>query len=170
MCFNLVNAQETTDGSEASLIEWKQHKSLNWRDYKFRSLKNRRIKSEVAITTIRISARGYLTKGIPDFTVKTLFVKEESWTSDSTDVNLLRHEQLHFDIGELYAQKIRVKINELKAAGKTSPKEYRAEIKNLITIFKSYSGQYDRETAHGTDRERQSVWQERIRGLLQNNK
>jgi len=104
--------------------------------------------------------------GVPDFEVKALFVKQESWTTDSTDIALLQHEQLHFDIGELYAQKIREKIDELKSEGEQSPKVYRGAINNLITLFKAYSGQYDSDTEHGTIQKRQIVWNQRINKLL----
>jgi hypothetical protein len=160
-CFQ-SQAQESPD----NIIEWSDRDKLDWNDYVFRKLKNGNERGEIAISTIRISARGYLNNEMPDFIVKAYFVKSDSWTSDSTHVDLLKHEQLHFDIGELYAQKIRLKIEELKSNGEVSPKKYRSAIKNIITIFKRYSGQYDRETGFGTDDETQGVWNDRIRGLL----
>ena len=158
-------AQEAAD----NLIEWSGTNKLDWTDYEFRKFKNASKRGEIAISAIRLSARGYVTDGMPDFIVKAYFVKADSWTSDSTHVDLLQHEQLHFDIGELYAQKIRVKIDELKSSGETAPKKYRAAIKNIITVFNSYTGQYDRETGFGTNEEVQAKWNFRITELLNSN-
>lgn len=155
-----VTAQDQSD----DLIEWNAESPLEWHDYKYRKPKND--KRKIAITMVRISAIGYLIEGEPDFDVKATFVKPESWTTDSTDMSLLRHEQLHFDIGQLYAQKIKAKIDKLKSEDNKSPKTYRGAINNLITLFNAYSGQYDNETAHGTDDKRQAVWEERIYKLL----
>jgi hypothetical protein len=164
LCSDPVFAQENTSNLSDDLIEWSKENRLQWKDYKLRNLKRRN--DGMAITTVRISARGYLEEEVPDFVVKAIFVKSDSWTSDSTDMALLSHEQLHFDIGELYAQKIRLKIDELKAEGELSAKVYRGAINNLITLFKAYSGQYDNETNHGTNRERQLVWEKRMNKLI----
>ena len=163
---SMLSAQEITAAESDDLIEWNQDTNLKWKDYRFRTIRNPNIKGEMAISGIRISALGYINEGVPEFTVKALFVKSNSWTTDSTNVDLLQHEQLHFDIGELYAQKIRDKIQEMKAEGVTSTKRYRGAIKNLITVFKSYSGQYDRDTEFGTKADRQKDWQARIARLL----
>ena len=90
------------------------------------------------------------------------FVKPDSWTSDTTDLDLLQHEQLHFDIGEIYAHQIREKIIEMRELGITSPKKYRIAIQNLITVFKTYSGQYDKDTLFGTVIFKQDEWSDRI--------
>lgn len=164
LCFE-SQAQEAAD----NLIEWNGTNKLDWTDYEFRKFKNASRRGEIAISSIRLSARGYVTDGMPDFIVKAYFVKADSWTSDSTHVDLLQHEQLHFDIGELYARKIRVKIEELKSTGVRDPKKYRSAIKNIITIFNSYTGQYDRETGFGTNEEVQTKWNYRITGLLKSN-
>lgn len=165
MCRFELHAQEASD----NLIEWSETNRLNWSDYNFRKLRHGAERGEIAISSIRLSARGYMTDGVPDFVVKAYFVKADSWTSDSTHVDLLQHEQLHFDIGELYAQKIRTKIEELKSKGELAPKKYRSAIKNIITVFKSYTGQYDRETGFGTNDEEQAKWNFRITGLLKGN-
>ncbi len=160
--FTELNAQEPAEVDSADYLEWNALNRLSWEDYRYRPLNRQRFDGAIAITNVKISARGSIKKGVPNFKVKVFFVKPDSWTSDSTDMNLLNHEQLHFDIGEIYAQKIREKIVEMKEDGVTSPEKYRATIRNLITVFKAYSGQYDRETSFGMTIIKQREWEQRI--------
>ncbi len=161
-CVNSISAQQQLILDSADHIIWDRKNPLNWNHYRFRALNRQRYAGEMAITSVKISARGFIRKGIPDFQVHVYFVKPDSWTSDTTDLNLLAHERLHFDIGEVYAHKIREKISEMREAGETSPKSYRVAIQNLITEFKVYSGQYDRDTSFGTVISKQKEWEDRI--------
>ena len=50
--------------------------------------------------------------GVLVFYVEAIFVKSKSYITKFSDY-VLKHEQLHFDICELYARKLRQKINEV---------------------------------------------------------
>ena len=49
----------------------------------------------------------------PIFTIKTYFIKDRSWIK-LKDKNTLRHEQLHFDMAELYTRKMRRDIEQMR--------------------------------------------------------
>jgi len=58
--------------------------------------------------------------GRPTFLVECFFTKKESWVRDSCAEHnqaLLAHEQLHFDIAELFARKIRQKLTQCIRTG-----------------------------------------------------
>lgn len=159
-----------TDGflqlDSAEAIEWSPELELSWDDYVYRDWSGRNYRGSMAITAVKISARGYLRRGVPEFQVKAIFIRQDSWTSDSTDLSLLHHEQLHFDICEMYAAKIRRKINDLHKDGEKRPQTYRWHIQNLIARFNEYSQEYDKATKFGTDVAEQEKWRMKVQGEL----
>lgn len=138
-------------------IEWNATRPLSWKDYLHRPTENA-FGDAFALTSVTHSVRGGISKGKPNFEVYVLFVREESWTSDSTDMALLAHEQLHFDIAELYARKLRKQIEAMGKQEVTDLKEYRKKIQYLLDQFKLKSSDYDEETVHGRIGEKQEEW------------
>jgi len=95
---------------------------------------------------------------------------EESWVkSDEKSDDLLRHEQGHFDIAEVYARKFRKKLKE---EGKEicKSKDPKTEIDNRFNDIEEEWGatadKYDSETKHGADRDKQKEWDEKIQKCL----
>src|SRR5699024_4005911 len=101
-------------------------------------------------------------------TIKTYFVPSRSWVKPGKQTaTLLKHEQLHFDISELYARKLRKEINAVHFESEDSQNE-------VQKLFREYTGKreqeqkrYDRETRHGKDLTQQKKWQKKIEDRLQ---
>ena len=142
-------------------IEWSDDLFMSWKDYRFRG---RRFSEDsgMALTSVIHSVRGGIIGNEPRFEVKVLFVKKDSWTTDSTSITLLAHEKLHFDIAELYGRKIRKQIDELFQSGERDLKIYNQYVKQLLADFKRFSQNYDRETRHGKDFDEQKAWFEEV--------
>jgi hypothetical protein len=95
--------------------------------------------------------------------VYTFFTKHDSWKKpDINSAYHLEHEQHHFDITRLYAQKL---VDEIKKAHFTKS-NYR---KLLYSIFDkvyqesvAYQHQYDGETKNSIDVIKQKEWNEKI--------
>lgn len=155
-CFSGLLGQEESD-TESEVIEWKEGKLLTWDDYKLRVFKSQN--GQLAITSVKHSVRGYLNDEIPDFEVKVLFIKSDSWTTDKEDLQLLAHEQLHFDIGELFRRKIVKRINGLRKQGEKQKAIYRYVIRKELSDFRNFSKSYDKATRHGSLKEEQVKWQ-----------
>lgn len=152
------NAQaQYLDVDTASYIEWSNELYLNWNDYRFKNRGNKD-GGGMALTSVRHSVRGGIINGEPRFEVKVLFVKEDSWTTDSTDIALLAHEKLHFDIAELYGRKIRKQIDDLFNRGEHNLKIYNKYVKQLLGDFQRFSRDYDSKTQHGKDFDQQKRW------------
>lgn len=104
-------------------------------------------------------------KGIQLFTY-TLFFCRHSFIKDSSE-NLLKHEQLHFDITELFARKLRQQI--LLKHFKNG-KSMSADINKIYTDVTSDLNKeqdiYDKETVHGTNLVKQQEWINSIHGQL----
>ena len=84
------------------------------------------------------------------------------------DVQLLDHEQLHFDLAELAARRIRKRFEEFKDAchdpgGTESIQGLVAEIDREL---QEEQARYDRETSHGVNLRAQDQWKRKIQALL----
>ena len=161
-CFLCVQEEPT--------LSWDEAYKLTWEDFKGES--NHDI-SAVAITASGISF-GFSFKqtdtDIISFTtnVFTHFYPEQSWYKpDIADANVLGHEQLHFDITELFARKFRQRISHLKVSN-----AIRSELESLNkTINKELSvmqNTYDSETDFSRNFEQQDKWKVYIANALQN--
>lgn len=145
------------DVDTASYIEWSDKLYLSWNDYQFKETTNED-RGGMALTSVKHSVRGGIVGGIPRFEVKVLFVRGDSWTTDSTNIALLAHEKLHFDIAELYGRKIRKQIDELYKRGERDLKIYNKYVKQLLADFNRYSLNYDTKTQNGKDFDEQKKW------------
>lgn len=86
------------------------------------------------------------------------FYKNKSWLGKKNDKQLLAHEQNHFNIGELFARKMRKAFEELK---EKKIKDFNA-YQNVYTTYwkecKAYQRKYDQETFNGTLAEPSGDW------------
>jgi len=146
---------------ENNSITWQNSRKLTWQDFKAKP------KAEVEAVASTVSGISFsftlAQKDSEDYTYKTFveahFYPEKSWVKikDSTNY-MLSHEQLHIDITELYARKIRKRISETEFT-----KNIRSElnmlnddINNELEIIQN---KYDTETNHSIIPERQKKWQ-----------
>lgn len=94
---------------------------------------------------------------------------ENRRTAAERDDDLLRHEQLHFDLTEVAARKIRAQLAGLAricaTAGSTSGiDKATAEIERQWT---DEQVRYDKDTDHGANRVTQRQWELRVRRALE---
>jgi len=100
-------------------------------------------------------------------TLKVYQLKNSSWAWPMAKHDYaLRHEQLHFDITRLVAERFREKL----LAENLQPDEYDSRIQFLfLESFREMNKlqeQYDDETAHSINRAAQSRWDDKITGEL----
>jgi len=80
---------------------------------------------------------------------------------------LLKHEQLHFDMAELAARKIRRVFEEDKAACPTGGDDALNRFVGEVTRdFRQEQARYDEETKHGTFLFNQGKWESRVKAAL----
>ena len=141
-------------------IEWDKDHPLTWKDFPF--IKLRSGKKEIALTSVKHSVVGKMVNGSPDFEVHVYFIAKDSWTTDTASMSLLAHEQLHFDIGELFRRKIVQKVKRLRDSGEKQKAIYRYAIKKLLSDFRNFSNEYDRQTKHGVLETEQKRWKNKV--------
>lgn len=96
-------------------ILWSKNVRLTEKDFRMEPpIKDSTI---FARSRIEITAQSQqIENGIPIFTLKTYFVKDSSFMFIK-DNNTLEHEQVHFDIAELYTRKMRRDMEQLQLKG-----------------------------------------------------
>lgn len=102
------------------------------------------------------------------FTTKSYVEPNRSWTKvEKQTPELLRHEQLHFDIAEFFARQLLVALN---AGAYTTA--FEAEIKQVyadVTIKRQAMEElYDSQTNHSRNKLMQAQWEIYVYNLLNN--
>jgi hypothetical protein len=122
-----------------------------------------RIKGKRAGETVSgIFLRTKEDEGTVKFVVEAVFVKSKSFLRDSSKY-ILEHEQMHFDITEVNARRLRKRIAE---------KDF-TRVKNISAVIKSFyekanadwnneQNLFDKDTQHGLNPAKQNLWKVRI--------
>ena len=147
---------------EEQLLSWNEFYKLQWHDFRGEPGENAR---GDAGAVVRIKARPFLVKKEIKYDVVALFNRSKSWARGKSAA-LLKHEQLHFDIAELYARKIRKRIKELAHKGVNDIKTYNAAIEELLLESNEVDLQYDLETLHGALEKKQASWAVKVKEEL----
>ncbi len=146
---------------EEESILWNENHRLEWSDFKANPNFNN---DAVAITasglTFSFSARTTSSK-LVDFTatVEAHFYPDQSWyKKDHTNNIVLAHEQLHFDITELYARKLRKQIEEYSFSVKIKQEISKLHT-NINKELKEFQNEYDSKSDYSRSIEAQKKWQ-----------
>ena len=147
--------------NDEPVLSWNESYKLSWQDFKAKPNTN---DSAVAITasgiTFGFSIRQTDKKEVVSFSseVHAHFYPEQSWYKiEQVDNHILGHEQLHFNITELFARKFRYRIGQVKLSNSV-----RVELKKIHNDINSELSQmqnkYDTETDYSRNFESQSKW------------
>jgi hypothetical protein len=148
--------------TENNSLEWNEFYRLNWEDFQGSPSEN---SAGDAGTSVQIKAQPYMVKDKVRYDVSAHFNKDKSWKRDQSP-QLLSHEQLHFDLGELYARKIRKLIVELTSQGVKDVKAINKAVHQLLEESNEADRQYDIETLHGALDQKQAEWSRKVREEL----
>lgn len=98
--------------------------------------------------------------------VEAIFVKSKSYIVKNTEY-VLKHEQIHFDIAELHARRLRKRIDEVDFK---KIKSVQNEINKLqdktVKEYNKEQADYDKDTEHGLNAAKQKVWNEKIQAAI----
>ncbi|MPL55198.1 hypothetical protein SDC9_00665 [bioreactor metagenome] len=130
-----------------NFILWQENKKLKIQDFKADNkdtIKVNRQQFLGAISAIRIEYSSFQRNknSVPDFSIKTYFDPNESWMLLKNDY-VLQHEQIHFDLTELYARKMRKSVESLRQKNVTNISIYRKKIQHWNVMKEKASNQFD---------------------------
>lgn len=141
-------------------IEWTPERKLTWDDFKGIP-DNKTFPNAVAITN---SAIGFESGSFNPFKDGKLFVRNMfntygSWVlpKGKTD-NVLRHEQIHFDITEIYTRKLRKALIDANVTTNSSTRAYDI-FDSIKNEWEKKQKRYDYDTQNGIEKYTQEEWE-----------
>lgn len=159
LSLSTLRAQEPGE----DLLAWNASRKLSWSDYKAAPNPG---SDAAATTTTYLSIDYHISGNNFSYTIKSWFSRTLSWGRHKTSY-ILSHEQGHFDIAEIYARKLHRRMSEYRF----DKDSYRKELKRVydeVTGEKAgLQEQYDRETQHSINKEKQAEWEKKIRSMLE---
>lgn len=168
--FTNVNSPEISETQK--LIHWEAKQKLRWKDFKGRAER----RSEYSALTHSVISYNYEVRYLNNepqirFEVKCFFEPRQSWVKKNHKTKeLLAHEQLHFDISELYARKLRQQL-DIYLDTFDDKSDYQKESEAIFNVileeWDQKQDQYDKETDHGRHIKRQEYWSKEVRQGLE---
>lgn len=142
-----------------NLIPWTEDYQLNWADFKGRPDKNSNYEA------LTYSSIGFYTEYKDNKLIihaNCDFDKSKSWVKKGNEKNaqLLKHEQGHFDLTEIYTRKLRQAFSEVK--DDIAQKKVQSVFEKNQKEYNIIQKKYDTETKNGTIADQQEIWNEYI--------
>jgi len=146
-------------------ILWEDAVKLKWEDFKGKAPEKNTIGLKKAETYYAIELDSEYVEGqLPYCIIKVFFIKNKSWTI-TNNKEVLAHEQLHFNIGELFARKIRQRFIELNIQGIKDYNLYNDEFNNFLKQERVFQEKYDKEVFFNS--KKQLEWKTEITKQLE---
>jgi hypothetical protein len=102
---------------------------------------------------------------LSSYKVYAAFRKNESWMKVK-NAAVLSHEQLHFNLTEIYTRKLYQQLGDLQKESVNVPEKAKSLFQRINATCDSVQKQYDSQTAHGTLEDEQAEWKKKTDSLL----
>lgn len=151
------------NGQEDGAIPWDAGRKLRWTDFRATPPNN----EWAAATTA--SGISYEFSAIEnregydlEYHVIAYFYPGKSWYQPRLcDATVLSHEQLHFDIAELFARKMTGMMSATRFT-KNAREEVKAIYREILKELAAFQSRYDQETNYSRDNEKQLHWNRKV--------
>jgi hypothetical protein len=162
LSFALVPVTLTAQSDREELLNWSASRKLTWADYKASPNPN---SDAAASTTTYLGIDYNISTSSFSYKIESRFSKTRSWGLHKTDY-ILSHEQGHFDIAEVFARKLHKKMSEYQFNRKTYDKDLRKIYEEVTKEKEKTQNEYDGETRHSINKEKQAEWLKKIDKML----
>ncbi len=142
-------------------ISWDDMRLLKWEDFKGSLKKHLSYKantnSGISFSWTSTESNSGITL---DYEIGSNFYPNRSWVKEIKEVDyLLAHEQLHFDITELHARKLRKALSNYEP-GLKMKKELNDIYSEIEQQRRQMQNQFDKETNHSINKEAEYKWRQ----------
>ena len=144
-------------------IYWQENNFLTWNDFRGKPNLSSPYK---ALTESGIKIEIKSTGDNADIILQTYFDKTQSWVKENINPNLLMHEQVHFNIVEVWARKFRQRLKGKTFSVKTFQQELNNMHRDIFKESKNMQAEYDKETEHSINTLAQEKWNKKITNEL----
>lgn len=151
---------------EEDFIKWNENRKLTWDDFKADPLK---MGSTAAMTTTHLGFSYNVANGKITYKIDCQFEKNKSWGLVKNDW-ILKHEQGHFDIAEIFARQLNRSVSDYQFNKNTFQKDLNDIYKSIVDEKEKYQQQYDDETDYSRNKTKQEQWFKKIETELKQNR
>jgi hypothetical protein len=154
-------------GQQDSLKFWTKDQPLQWADFIAPVNESSRFYAETySGTHYSYTSHTNDTGRVFTFKVYSYLSKGRSWSNiDKQTPELLKHEQLHFDISEYFARQLLIALNKYNYTA-----DYQNEIRSVFQAIEEERSTmetvYDLRTSHSLNKKAQTKWSEFITDIL----
>jgi hypothetical protein len=155
-----------TTTAQEGWIRWEENKTLQWEDFAGKIDDSSKYDAECYAEV----CYDYTFYGVDDFefSVYANFNKNTSWSKKDKQLpELLKHEQFHFNIAQFFAMKLKQEFENF-----VYTENYEEEILQLFNQKKNeyelIQRQYDEDTNHSLNKEKQKEWEDFVALQLKN--
>lgn len=155
----------------AQKIKWSPGYKLKWDDFQSRAARNPNDNTAAfAYCGLQYEVvKSTDPKKPVSIKVNSVFDTQKSWKSSSSlSGEILNHEQIHFDISEIYARKLRKLIREKIKTSGDYDRLFKTEYQKLYTEYMGLQEKYDKETNHGLIADKQEYYNTFVAEALKN--
>ncbi|MBE7442570.1 MAG: hypothetical protein HS119_08975 [Flavobacteriales bacterium] len=160
----LLTAQAKIKGER---ITWSKERMLTSEDFKAKAQKGHKAAAQADVSIeseiINQTENGVKLKIIALFNTAYSWMKPEGKENE----HLLKHEQGHFDIFEIFTRRCRKELKEAKLNNKNVAKKLPEIIQKYIQQAYKYQDKYDEQTQHSLKVEKQEEWNKKIAAELE---
>lgn len=160
-----ISLLATTAKAQDSTFVWTENRTIQWDDFLGQANDSSSYDAEVFAEVCY--KYEFSKKRSPKFEVFALFNRSTSWCKPGRQTeSLLKHEQLHFDIAELYALKLKQQFESFSYS-----ENFAQEILQMFNALKAeyhiMQARCDEETNHSLNKEKQAGWEAYVNNELQ---
>jgi hypothetical protein len=151
------------DGDQ--VIKWQEDRPLKWKDFKGKTKPTPGFGIATTVTTFHYE----LLRQQDEWSIHidVIFYCNQSWRHPRYNPpDVLRHEQLHFDISEIYGRKLFKAFREMRGEGRLNYRNAQRVYNRLYEDFGRYQDLYDDETGASTNGPMQRYWHRKIQREL----
>jgi hypothetical protein len=163
---HLIGLNIVAQNSEEN-IEWSSDRKLTWMDFQGIEPNGNTYSALNYGGIYLIFEQGDIFSSIVKLRIDNIFNKKLSWTNTDSKY-ILKHEQLHSDIREVYSRLIRKEILKKKFSTlrdvDISVNEIHYKLEQEMNL---YQDKYDQETEHSENIEKQKEWNLKVEKLIE---
>lgn len=141
-------------------ILWRESYRLNWGDFKRQPDEG---SGQGAISDLILTYVAKSNGREMECNVFCYFNRQESWVKSNSKLDyILRHEQAHFDLQEVYARKLRKSFHEHTFKRKNFNSDMKKIFGKISKAVLAKQKKYDKATGHALNEAKQKKWSKKI--------
>jgi len=146
-------------------LRWSASRPLTVADFKGRPKTS---EGHAALTSANINTGATCRSNVFAGTAQASFDPATSWVREPGTMTpaLLRHEQLHFDIAEVHARRLRQQLAAIHTTCSQLGTTFDRVSQAAYSAWQQAEDAYDRDTNHGLQHERQAQWEAQVHQQL----